>query len=625
MLQRWATTTGLRLLMIGTVTLFAVFLAGSASAQGQGSVAGSVTSGGQGVEGVVIDLFEQAPGGARGSWLGDTRTDAGGRFGLETGPGCFVLTFIAPDGATFDDGERWYQPSVCVDQGETVTGVDAALAGDGSDNATFTGAVTDGRTPVASVVVDLFATTADGSRGRWLGDTTTGTDGRFTIARSAGCYVFTFIAPDGRTFSNNSPWYQPSACGTPGETVDAIDAALATADEPPTAGCLGAPALDPPSGVIVRVDTVAELQSAVFNADRGTTVLIAPGTYDLTQTLNVGADDVTIRGDSNDCGDVVIRGRGMDNADYGNVPHGVYTTRLRTAVQNLTITDVYYHSIALNPGSESPWLYNLRLLDSGEQFVKAGAGPSWGDGVDDGVVEYATIAYTDGTPRTDHGPGLGYTQGVDVHGGDDWVIRRNLFQNFHVPDDHDFLHNPVVLMWRGSRNTIVEGNVFVDVDRAIALGLDDDPQGLSHEGGRVTNNMIYYTPERYSPARRANSDAAIIIWDSPGAVVDHNTCLTNGTRNHCIEFRFDTTGAVVRNNLVDNSIGQRGGAPFTESGTRQVPAGSVFVDAAGGDLHLRDGIPNLDGLRVDRVAGTTLDLDGDPRPARTVAGADEPD
>lgn len=318
---------------------------------------------------------------------------------------------------------------------------------------------------------------------------------------------------------------------------------------------------------MVRVANEPDLQAALRAAASGTTILIAPGTYKLTETLQVRRANITIRGDSKRCDAVVLQGHGMDNPNYGNVPHGIFTDAANTAVQNLTITDVYYHAITVNHGADSPRFYNLMLLDSGEQHLKSNSGPSWGNGTDNGVVDYLTIGYPNGTPKTDHGPGTGYVQGVDVHGGANWVIKNSYFFNFHTRDSDDHLWSPAILMWTGSKNTVIQNNDFVNTNRAIALGLVDDPNGPSHSGGRVSGNRISIAKGLLSPARTADSDAAIIIWDSPGTTVENNKCSVNANLKLCIEFRYNTTGAVARNNSVDAPIASRAGAPFTETGT----------------------------------------------------------
>ena len=70
--------------------------------------------------------------------------------------------------------------------------------------------------------------------------------------------------------------------------------------------------------------------------------------------------------------------------------------------------------------------------------------------MNNGVVEYTIMEYTHGAPTSDHGGGIGYTNGVDVHGGKNWVIRNNLFKNFHTPDSADFLWN--VAQLRGGKD-----------------------------------------------------------------------------------------------------------------------------------------------------------------------------
>ena len=57
--------------------------------------------------------------------------------------------------------------------------------------------------------------------------------------------------------------------------------------------------LPPPAGAVVRVATVTQLQNAVAAIASNTTILIAPGTYNLTATLYINGTftNVGIRGD----------------------------------------------------------------------------------------------------------------------------------------------------------------------------------------------------------------------------------------------------------------------------------------------------------------------------------------
>ncbi|KAA3638283.1 MAG: hypothetical protein DWP95_12980 [Proteobacteria bacterium] len=388
--------------------------------------------------------------------------------------------------------------------------------------------------------------------------------------------------------------------------------------------CLQAPTLESPSGNIVTVSNVQQLHQAIDNLQANTTVLIQPGDYVLNKTLYIQENNITLRGNSDYCDQVNLIGQGMEQANYGNVPHGIWSNASALTVQNLTIRDVYFHPIQFDANADSPTLYNLRLLDAGEQFIKGSSGGSLGTGVDNGVVEYTIMAYTIAPPNTDHGGGTGYTNGIDIHGGDGWQIRHNLFKNFHTPDGSDHLWNPAILMWNGSSNTLTENNVFIDVDRAIAYGLTNRSTGTDHYGGIIRNNMIYMSPGIYSPTRRANSDALIIVWDSPQTQVLHNSILTNLNQRLAIEFRFSTTGSQVRNNLSDADIGSRNGATYSQSDNLNSATPSMFINPMAGDLHLN----NTASTAIDQVApliDAMRDFDHELRPLGNNAdiGADE--
>ncbi len=276
-----------------------------------------------------------------------------------------------------------------------------------------------------------------------------------------------------------------------------------------------APGLPAPTGIIVNVSSEPQLQAAVAQLQSNTTILIAPGSYTLTSTLYINGtfSNIAVRGSSGNADDVVLRGPGMTNAAYGNVPFGIWTggNVQNVLIANLTIRDLYYHPIILNAGTQSPRVYNVRLVNAGQQFIKSNPDGA-GGGVNNGLVEYAVIEY-DSTSRDD------YTNGVDVHTGQNWIIRHSLFRNIRAPQGQ--LAGPAVLMWNGSSNSIVEANTFIDCQREIAIGLIDRESPHDHAGGIVRNNFIY---------RRSavTGDVAIGVFDSPGTQVLHNTVLIAG-------------------------------------------------------------------------------------------------
>jgi hypothetical protein len=369
-----------------------------------------------------------------------------------------------------------------------------------------------------------------------------------------------------------------------------------------------APPLPAPTGTVINVSTESQLQSAVRNITSGTTIVIAPGTYNLTATLyvNKAVSDIGIRGASNDPAAVVLVGKGMNTE--GGVPHGIWTGNgvNRVLIANLTIRAVYYHPIALNPGTETPRIYNVRLIDAGEQFIKASS--SANGGTDNGVVEYSTFEYSS-TAKSD------YTNAIDVHQGQNWIIRHNLFKNIRAPQGQ--LAGPAILMWNTAANTVVDGNVFINCQREIALGLIQRTPN-DHSGGVVRNNFIYR-------AAGLGGDTPIGVFDSPGTQVLHNTVVINGDYSSAIEYRWsETTGVVVANNLTDAPVRARDGATATLQGNYTTATSSMFVNPQAGDLHLRaEATSAID--KAGTVSNASMDFDGNSRPsgASPDIGADE--
>jgi hypothetical protein len=393
------------------------------------------------------------------------------------------------------------------------------------------------------------------------------------------------------------------------KTAFAIAAVLLAGLRPASAGPAIPPARPPVTGTPVHVSTVQQLQNAVANLASNTTVLIAPGTYDLTSPLYVNGTftDVAIRGATGHRDDVVIAGKGM-TVD-GGVPFGIWTggNVRNVLIAELTIRDVYSHPIILNAGTQSPRIHNVRLVNAGQQFLKANPDGN-GGGVDNGIVEYSQFEYTT-TSRDD------YTNGVDVHTGDNWIIRHNLFRNVRAPQGQ--LAGPAILMWNASSGTIVDGNTFVDCQREIAIGLIERTPN-DHTGGIVRNNFIYRAPT-------VQGDAAILVADSPGTQVVHNSVLISGTYPNAIEYRFaHTTATVIANNALDARITARDGAAGSVSGNYTAASAALFVDAVAGNLHLTPGAAALINQVAAPPAAAGSDWDGHVRlPGVTDIGADE--
>src|SRR5215471_14967368 len=145
----------------------------------------------------------------------------------------------------------------------------------------------------------------------------------------------------------------------PRSVMPCVIACLAVSTVVRAASPDSAPPLPPPTGTVINVSTEVELQDAVGSAEPQTTILIAPGIYNLTGPLYLnGRSDVILRGATDSRDDVVLVGQGMRGPDDGGVPFGVWINGARITVANLTIRDIYEHPIILNPGAISPHIYN---------------------------------------------------------------------------------------------------------------------------------------------------------------------------------------------------------------------------------------------------------------------------
>ena len=173
--------------------------------------------------------------------------------------------------------------------------------------------------------------------------------------------------------------------------------------------------------------------------------------------LTVGSD-VTLRGATQNFDDVVLVGAGMSRASYGDVPNGIETIGDVQAltIANLSIRGVYGSAIAFGAGASSPHVDNVHLVDAGSRFILSAGGTGGA------IVEGSILEYTDTARDND-------ARALDVYGGASWVVRNNLFRNIVGPSRQPA--GPAIAMSRGSRNTTVERNSFVNVTTAVAFGI----------------------------------------------------------------------------------------------------------------------------------------------------------
>ncbi len=395
-----------------------------------------------------------------------------------------------------------------------------------------------------------------------------------------------------------------------------------------------APSLPPPQGNVVRVSDVESLQQAVRELVSGTTILVEPGEYRLTETLIInGPDNVAIRGASGNRDDVVIRGKGMLEKDYGKVEHVI---RIRKSVgiliADLTLADSWYHLIQIQGeyGSRNLHAYNVHFLDSGEQMLKATYNPKSKESADSGLVEYCRFEYTDRSKNW-------YTNGVDVLLAKGWVVRNNEFIRIRGPVGE--LCGSAVLFFGRSQGALIERNYFYNCDVAIGAGIFSGEEPYSHRGSLIRNNIIF----RDEPG----GGAGIEVGYTPDYKIYHNTIIQNSFAPYAILYGDNISSGEIYYNLtdgpfqaVDDTLALDPWSPelkekkavYRPSGKNPAHLkGNVtnarsdwFVAAQKGDLHLSAGAAEA----LDKAAPLDLvkdDYDGQPRPAGALSdiGADE--
>ncbi len=392
------------------------------------------------------------------------------------------------------------------------------------------------------------------------------------------------------------------------------------------------PALAAPTGNIVNVSSVSELTAAVNNAADGDSILLADGDYALDANyLWIDTPNVELRSASGNREAVTIDGNYLGSEIITIAANNV-------TVADLTIREAYTHPIhVVSDGVDTvgTLIYNVHIIDPREQAIKINPNTS-GTYPDDGVIACSTIELTDvGRPHVNPTSGGCYTGGVDGHQARDWVIRDNIIRGFWCDSG---LAEHGVHCWRGCRGTVVERNTFIDNARGVGFGMatsgeartfSDDPcPGVTgyvgHYGGVVRNNFIFVSDPNLL-ASSSGFDCGVCFWSACSAQAVHNTIVSTGDNFSSIEWRYDTSSGVqILNNIVTHNLRERNGASATQDGNLESAPLSLFVDGAGGDLHLSSGASTAIDQGVSVPAGVcTDDIDGDARDSSPDIGADE--
>lgn len=297
---------------------------------------------------------------------------------------------------------------------------------------------------------------------------------------------------------------------------------------------------------IIDVSNTQQLYSALIKANKSgyTVISLADGVYTVTKTLVVKGDYVTLKSLSGNRQNVVLTGQGMRKSE--GVDNLIRVSGKHFILDGITLQKVGNHliQIAGEQNADFPTLRNCVLRDAYEQLLKVSYNRKTKVASDNGLIENCKFVYTAGI-----GPQY-YIGGIDVHGGRNWIVRKNFFQGIASPESKVAEH--AIHFWNNTKNTLVEDNIIINCDRGIGFGMTNRP----NIGGVIKNNLILHSANDHP-----NADVGIILEESPDTKVLDNKIYLAHSYNNSIEYRFASTVNVeISGNLSNKPIRKRNGA-----------------------------------------------------------------
>lgn len=293
-------------------------------------------------------------------------------------------------------------------------------------------------------------------------------------------------------------------------------------------------------GVWAEVTIVSTVEGLMATSGPGQpddlTVLIQNGAYTLPRRIIIDGNRITYKGLSGDAGKTILKGQG----GRGKVRNIFSIKGSRVYIRNLSIGDVSNHGIQIHGEDDADhiFLQNLRFFDIREQMLKGSFDPDRPDRhTDYGLVEGCTFEFTGGFAFQS------YTGGIDIHHGENWVVKDNVFRHIRTRDQG--MTEGAIHFWNDSKNTRIVGNTILYCDRGIILGLDNSP----HTGSIIQDNRIHST-----------RDTGIYLCNATNVQVTGNTVVIDSDYPNAIEYRFKNTRDIeIYGNTVNRAIVSRNG------------------------------------------------------------------
>lgn len=259
-----------------------------------------------------------------------------------------------------------------------------------------------------------------------------------------------------------------------------------------------APPLPKPKGEIVRVGNVDDLFEAVRKVKPGGTILVDDGLYHLPRFLDIRTDRVGLRSASGNRNAVILDG---GKARLGELV-GV-TKCTGVTIADLTIQNVKWNGFKINSdlGADKETIHNCVIRNVWQRGIKAPAMPKAKGhlGPEDCRIQYCLFfnsrpkEFSDDETEKPNRYNGNYIGGIDVKNTRNWTISDNVFIGIHGRTREG---RAAIYISENGRDCMIERNVFLDCDIAIALGnpsLGYSP--LQAINCVVRDNLIFHAPE----------------------------------------------------------------------------------------------------------------------------------
>ena len=346
-------------------------------------------------------------------------------------------------------------------------------------------------------------------------------------------------------------------------------------------------------------DTVSEIHSYVNSAGWGDEVVIEPGTYNLWYPLNMSNAGVTIRGQTGNYDDVILRGSGMCTS---GVNEGICMNTNYLTIKDLTLKDFYYHAVHVRGENQASHglISNVKTWNIGEHHLKVSGGGGSSAIADDWVVEDCYLLQDQ--PRcASHEAGPNYIGGFDGMGCRNWIIRDNVMRGIKGATDTG---DAAIFLWQGNQNVVIERNRIYECGKGIALGNPSAPRSGIFTYPYHTDDVIIRNNMVLRGTGTGGNDIGLELCNTSDTQVYNNTFYSQNPSYFRMISPYDENGGgattgldfqanIIRGNVWDHAAGTWTVASLTADGNIVDTSGLVivpawFVDWTQANLHLAE-------------------------------------